>query len=197
MLTQYIITTDSATDLNIQMRAALDAGCDWVEINATPAVSDADITATVNQFRPEMAEKNAVLIVADRYELVKELQVDGVHMRDRSVPLSKVRVALDAWPILGVSISKANDVHALRSSDIDYLFFEPALPSGLDTVTATAALLNEKIVDAPLVAAGGISADSAMKVIEAGANSLAIDSTIAPAGADLTEAIKTFINKFK
>ena len=66
MLTQYIINTSSLTDLETQLRAALDAGALWVEINADSSVSDADISATVEKFRPEMAEKNAVLILADR-----------------------------------------------------------------------------------------------------------------------------------
>ena len=196
MLTQYIINTSSLTDLETQLRAALDAGALWVEINADSSVSDADISATVEKFRPEMAEKNAVLILADRYELVKELKVDGVHMRDRSVPLSKVRVALDAWPILGVSVSTPEDVQALRGNDIDYLYLSTALPSGLDSVTAIAALLDQKIIEAPLVAAGGITADNAMQAIEAGANSLAINSSIVADGKGLTESIKTFIEKY-
>lgn len=200
MLTQYILKTADAQDMRRRLRAALDAGCLWIEIKADAAVSDADISATVEEFRSELAANNTVLILADRYELAKEIKADGVHMYDRGIPVSKVRLALEAWPILGVSVRNAADVNLLRGHDIDYIFRESEAgidhdPQALDDVTAIAAFLNENDMETPLVVAGGIDTRNAMKIIEAGANSLAIDSSVAAGDADLSAAIKEFIDK--
>ncbi len=200
MLTQYILKTSDTQDMRLQMRHAVDAGCQWIEIKAHSSVSDADISATVEDFRTELAGNNAVLIIADRYELARDIKADGVHMYSRDTPVSKVRLALEAWPILGVSVRNADDVAMLRGHDVDYIFREAeggfdADTAAADDVTAIAAALNEKVIEAPLVAPGGIGLHNAMKLIEAGANALAIDASIDSSGSRLTESIREFINK--
>jgi len=182
MLTQYIIHTLDIHDLRLQLRHALDSGVRWVEICASPSVSDTDIADTVESFRAEFAEKECVLILADRYELVPRVKADGVHIYRRDIPLSQVRSSLDAWPILGVSIETADDLHALRGHDIDYIFFSPTFPAdapdGLASLAQAARLIEQLDMEAPLVAGGGITAENAHLAVKAGANALAIDHTL-------------------
>lgn len=200
MLTQYIIKTSDAQDMRRQLRHAVDARCQWIEIKARSSVSDADISATVEEFRPELAENNTVLIIADRYELAKEIKADGVHLYSRDVPVSKVRLALEAWPILGVSVRNADDVALLRGHDVDYIFREAEEGFDADAladIAAIAASLEEKVIEAPLVAAGGIDRLNAMRLVEAGANALAIDASVDPSGSRLTQSIKEFISNLE
>jgi len=193
MLTQFIINTADTADMQAQLRAALHAGCSWVEIKAAGTVSDADISATIEMFRAEMADKNMVLILADRYELAKEIKADGVHIYNRDIPLSRIRNYLEAWPILGVSVAGAADIESLQGHDIDYIFYSPALPSGLDEISAIAAKLQDKVIECPLVAAGGINHDNYMKPVDAGADAVAIDRAFCHSE-DLSTSIHNFIN---
>lgn len=198
MLIQYIIDTDNSAEIEQQMSAAIEAGVQWIEIKAADTVSDADITAIVEKFRSKLAEDNVVVVLAARYELVKELQVDGVHVYNRAVPLSKIRLALDAWPMLGVSVENSEDVTALRGFDIDYIFLSPTFTADgnrLDDVKSIAALLDADTIEAPLVCGGGITFDNARDAINVGAGSLAIDASIAEGG-DLKEAIARFIKEY-
>lgn len=191
MLLQYIIKGDSVEDIMTQARAALDAGLNWIEIKAGDNVSDAQLGKLIEELRPEMADKNCVLILAARIDAVKDFKTDGVHVYSMDRPVSAARVALEAWPIIGVSVDSREGAEALRGYDIDYLFLDRKPEDETTVVSQIAAYLNEKDIETPLVAAGVRNAADAARLAEAGANAVAIDKEIAADGADLKAAIES------
>lgn len=187
MLIQVIVTADKAADIRSLLRTALDAGASWVEIKVADSVSDADISEIAKEFRPELAEKNCVLILADRFDLVKEIEADGVHMYSRATPLSAVRTRLDAWPIIGVNVESTDELDSLRGHDIDYLFFP--LPDSRQTLSEIAQALQKADSETPLVAGAGVTPDNAWTLAEAGASALAVDASM-PGLADFIAKMK-------
>lgn len=162
-----------------QTRAALAAGVVWLEIDADVSVSDDTVASVIDTIRPELAERNCMLILAGRIDTAKTLKADGVHIYRSERPVSAVRVALDAWPIIGVSVSSRDDAEALRGYDIDYLYLDRNPGDDTKPVSEIAAWLEEKDIETPLVAAGAITAADVEALARAGANAVAIDASVA------------------
>lgn len=117
-----------------------------------------------------------------------------MHLYDlQKTPFSQVRVHVEAWPIIGVSVATVADTIALQGRDLDYLFFAG---DDLNRLTEIAAWLNENAIEWPLVAYP-CKLDTGMQAIEAGATALAIDSAVSEDPAILSTRIQEFIDKFK
>lgn len=174
MLLQFIITAKSAAEIEAQARRALEAGIIWIEICAPDSVDDASLKETLEKLRPEMAEKDAVLIIGDRYEAAKEWQVDGTHIYTQDNPISAIRRAVEAWPIIGVSVNGLDEATRLNGLDIDYLYFNSdGTPEALETIRSIARYLDENAIETPLVAGGDITEANLQAHVEAGAAAVA------------------------
>lgn len=174
MLLQFIIKEDTIEKIEQTARAVMDAGVNWIEICAPDKVSDDELKALIDKLRPELADKGVVLIIGNRYEQAKEWQCDGVHIYDTAKPISAVRVALDAWPIIGVSVKDEASAVALRPYDIDYLYYESAgTPEDYETLKDIAKYLDENTIETPLVAGGDITEGNILSHIDAGVAAIA------------------------
>lgn len=120
--------------------------------------------------------------------LALELGADGVHIGQNDMPFEQAIAHCGERLFLGVSNSSIADLQrSLAHRDIDYLavgpvFETPSKPDaaavvGLDFVR----LARETVGDKPLVAIGGITADTASQVRAAGADGVAVISAIARA----------------
>lgn len=175
MLLQFIIKAASAEEIYKQARRAMEAGVTWIEICAPESVRDDELKTVVERLRPELAEKTVVLIIGgNRYEKAKEWETDGVHVYAMARPVSAVRVAIDAWPIIGVSVASLPEVESTCRYDIDYLYFESdGTPEALETIREIAHFLDKNAIEKPLVAGGGITPANILEVVDAGAASVA------------------------
>lgn len=174
MLLQYIIKADKAADIEARARHAIDAGVNWIEICAPEAVSDSELKEVVEHLRPALADKGVVLIIGNRYEAAKEFQADGVHIYSLDRPVSAVRVALEAWPIIGVNVADRAAAESLRPYDIDYLFFESdGTPEALEKVREIAKYLDENAIETPLVCGGDVTAANVLMYVDAGTAAVA------------------------
>lgn len=79
---QYITNTDCKVPVAEQVSAVIAGGCRWVQIRMKDATDD-EIREVVEKVKPECMEKNVFLILNDRVELAKELNVGGVHLKER------------------------------------------------------------------------------------------------------------------
>lgn len=131
-----------------------------------------------------------VFIVNDSVETALRLDADGAHLGRDDGPLAVAREALGAGRILGASCYNRPELaaQALRA-DVDYVAFGAVYPSSVkpDAVHATLDHLREgrrlaalhepaEASRAAVVAIGGITADNATALVEAGADSIALIS---------------------
>ncbi|HEY4600873.1 MAG TPA: thiamine phosphate synthase [Cerasibacillus sp.] len=133
-------------------------------------------------------------IVNDNVTLVEPLNADGVHVGQNDTPVSIVR---DMFPdkIIGLSISNQAELEQSSLEYVDYVGAGPVFqtmtkpdktPVGLKWIET----LRHQHPELPFVGIGGITSSNATKVLQAGADGVAVISAITKAN-----DIKSVINK--
>lgn len=119
------------------------------------------------------------LIINDDVALARLIGADGVHLGKDDALLAQARAALGQEAIIGVSCYNSLE-HALQARDAgaDYVAFGSFFPSSTKPAAVRAGpdLLRaaRSRIDLPIVAIGGITPENGARLIEAGADLLAV-----------------------
>ncbi|MBS0557832.1 MAG: thiamine phosphate synthase [Proteobacteria bacterium] len=139
------------------------------------------------------------LIVNDDVELAATIGASGVHLGEDDADIVSARERLGRDAIIGVScydsLERARD---LAAAGADYLAFGAFFPSSTKPHNRRARpdlLRAAKLLGKPLVAIGGITADNARALIEAGADFVAAISGVFGAG-DAEAAARRYADLF-
>lgn len=123
------------------------------------------------------------LVINDRIDVAMAVGADGVHIGQSDMPYALARQLLGPRAIIGLSVETWQDVEEAEALDVDYLGISPvhATPTKTDTkgpwgLAGVAAI--RAYSRHTLVAIGGINADNAAAVVQAGAHCLAVVSAI-------------------
>lgn len=199
---QFITNTKVKTPVIDQIFAVIEGGCRWVQIRMKDA-SDEEIKKVVEAVKPKCIETGTFLLLNDRVELAKELNVGGVHLGKEDMPASKARMILGAAAVIGVTANTFADVAAVSKLDIDYYGIGPynqtstkenlAPVLGIDGIRDICYEMEKNKIEIPRVAVGGITLDDVLPLLEAGVNGVAVSKAIADAN-DIVKATKDFIN---
>ena len=158
----------------LQLRAKQLAGAAFLEL-AEAVVEDAH-------------DAGARVLVNDRGDIAALAHADGVHVgQDDLTPADVRRVMADG--IIGLSTHTPEQIEAALSAPISYLAIGPVFgtqtkATGYESVGYAAvrhAVARAATHDLPVVAIGGITLDTAARVIAAGAASVAIITDLATA----------------
>ena len=141
-------------------------------------MEDRELLAEADEVAALARGRSAMTIVNDRVD-VALLSGTGVHLGEEDLPAAEARRILPAGAIVGVS---THDLEAARRAfadpACDYVAFGPVFESGTKTVRSARGL--EELARAaagrtkPLVAIGGITAETLDSVFDAGADSAAM-----------------------
>ena len=168
------------------VRAAIAGGADAIQLREKPGdTSDAVFLAIAAELRELTDETGKILIINDRPDIAAIVGADGVHLGQRDLPLADARRLLRPGAIVGRSTHNIAQARGAVQEGADYV----ALGSVFETDTKDAGppagvdLLKQAVEDTvvsavPLVAIGGINAENASQVIEAGVTCLAICGAI-------------------
>jgi thiamine-phosphate pyrophosphorylase len=123
--------------------------------------------------------KGVTLIMNDRADLAIAAGFDGVHLGQEDISPDAARKVCGRPLIVGVSTHNPEQLRSADRSEADYLAVGPVFSTsskqnpdpvvGLEGVREA-----RKLTKKPLVAIGGITAESAKQVIDAGADSVAV-----------------------
>ncbi|MDD5474988.1 MAG: thiamine phosphate synthase [Syntrophales bacterium] len=126
------------------------------------------------------------LIINDRVDVALACGADGVHIGRDDMPYAAARGLMGPRAIIGVSVETWDDVMFFQDLDVSYIAASPVFatptktdtgkPWGLEGLRAIKSFSRH-----PIVAIGGINESNARKVLEAGADSLAVVSWICSA----------------
>lgn len=198
---QFITNTDVKVSVVDQIQAVIAGGCRWVQIRMKEA-SDDEIREVVNKVMPECIEKEVFLLLNDRVELAKELNVGGVHLGQEDMPLSKARMILGPAAVIGMTANTFAQVVAVSNLDIDYYGIGPyaitntkrnlAPVLGIDGIRKICSEMVEKEINIAHVAVGGIKYDDIVPLFEAGVNGIAVSEALA-AAQDIVKETERFI----
>jgi thiamine-phosphate pyrophosphorylase len=172
---------------------AVRGGARIVQLRAK-AVSDRALLALAREAGAAARDLGALFLVNDRPDLAALAAADGVHLGQDDLPPRDARRALPAGTLLGFSTHDASQVEAAAAEPVDYLAIGPVFATRTKTDTApVVGLPGVRAARArtclPLVAIGGITADNARSVIEAGADGVAVLSALL-AGGDVAAAVR-------
>lgn len=121
----------------------------------------------------------ALLIVNDRADVARAADADGVHLGQDDLPVAGARAILSPGAIVGLSTHDVAQARAGLAAGADYLGVGPIFATGSKADALTARGLElvgavRAVTPLPLVAIGGITADTAPAVRQAGADAIAM-----------------------
>ena len=123
------------------------------------------------------AECGFVLSVSTDVDLAAEVGVAGIHLQ-AAATVAPARARLGSAAIIGVSAHGLDDVVAAAVAQADYVTLSPIFPTdskpGYGPALGTAALRAAAECDVPVLALGGVTADTAAACLAAGARGVAV-----------------------
>ncbi|MGE5753688.1 MAG: thiamine phosphate synthase [Deltaproteobacteria bacterium] len=174
--------------------AAIRGGADVVQLR-DKAASSRRLYDIALQLRRLTREAEVPFVVNDRLDVAMAADADGVHIGREDLPASVVRRILGPVKILGVSAETVEEAVAAERDGADYLGVGPVFeargtkadagePLGLDLIARI-----RRECRLPIVAIGGIHAENARLVRDAGADAAAVISAVVSAD-DVAEAAR-------
>lgn len=176
----YLIT-DQGHDLIERTRNALKGGVSMLQYRAKG--KSHDVCLDECDILKKMCRCHGVtFLVNDDLHLAKEVDADGVHLGQDDSSVADARNFLGEEKIIGKSTHNLSEAIQAENDGADYIGFGAMYPTTSKKVThivGTVDLENirEKI-RIPIVAIGGISVKNGCRVIDAGADSLAVISSV-------------------
>lgn len=199
---QFITNSDSQINVVDQIKGAIAGGCRWIQVNMKDA-SDDEIKCVINEVKPICQESESILILSDRVELVKELELDGVHLDKGAMLPTQAREILGAGPIIGVAANSFSDISQIRYFDIDYISVGPYKHPESSTAdspivsiydyASIMAQIHEQQIELPIVAFGDIETTDIQGLWATGINGIAVSNAIANAN-DISAQTAQFIS---
>ncbi len=162
--------------------AAVRGGVTVVQLRDKHA-PDGEMIDQARRLKKALAGSGVPLIINDRLAVAVESGADGLHIGQDDGEVAQARDALGKAAILGLSVQTLEQMSRLDDAHLDYLGLGPvfATPSKHDHATPLGfAGLASLVAASPLpsVAIGGLKAEHAAAVRDAGAGGLAVISAI-------------------
>lgn len=176
----YLIT-DQGESLLGRVRMALRGGVSVLQYRAKDKAHELCL-AEGKELKQLCRQFGVAFIVNDNVRLAVELDADGVHLGQDDDSVASAREKLGPHKIIGKSTHDLQEALQAEQEGVDYIGFGAMYPTDSKAVTrisGTSGLSELRSrIKVPVVAIGGITASNACRVIDAGADALAIISSI-------------------
>ena len=185
------------------IREALAGGCKWIQLRMKGATDD-EVRPIALQVKEWCREQQATFLIDDRVALVKELQIDGVHLGKNDMPIAEARKILGDGFIIGGTANTFEDVKAHYEAGADYIGCGPfrftTTKEKLSPILGlegyreiihrmkgnncagmkgnNCADMKGESIDIPLVAIGGITKEDIPEIMKTGVNGIALSGCI-------------------
>lgn len=186
--------------------AALEGGCRWIQLRMKDAADD-EVRTVARQALALCRKHNAIFIIDDRTDIVKEVGADGVHLGKNDMPIKEARNLLSEHAIIGGTANTIDDIRRLWKDGADYIGCGPfrftttkknlAPVIGLDGYHCISQAMRDEGITLPVVAIGGITKDDVADIMQAGMNGIAISGAVTKAEnpADEMKRLKQLVRK--
>jgi thiamine-phosphate pyrophosphorylase len=180
-----------STDLEIAVSEAVAGGVMMVQLRERD-LPTGELLELAKRLRAVTRGK-ALLMINDRLDVTQASESDGVHLPENGLPVGIARWLLGRYALVGRSVHSVEAAVEAERAGADYvqvgtIFASPSHPeqepAGVELIRAV-----RNAVAVPVIAVGGITAENAGQVIEAGAHGIAVISAILRAD-DRTAAAK-------
>ena len=181
--------------LSTVLRQAIMAGVPAIQLRERDLLTG-ELLPLAQEIYSLTAPRAVPLILNDRVDLVLALNLDGVHLRANSLPVSVVRRLIGPNRLIGISTHSVEDVQRANHDGVDYIIFGPIFdtpskrsfgaPLGLDVL---ADVCRNSMV--PIFAIGGITRERVRDVRRVGAHGVAVIGALLTS-ADISGAVREF-----
>jgi thiamine-phosphate pyrophosphorylase len=164
---------------------ALAGGAHVIQVRLKES-SDREAFDVVSDIVSLCREKSRCCLVDDRVDVALAAEADGVHLGEKDLPVAAVRRVAGREFIIGATARDPYTARRLEGKGATYLGVGPCFdtktkeglppPLGLEGLSEVC-----RAVKIPVIAIGGIGADSVAGVLEAGAYGIAVISAVADA----------------
>ena len=169
------------------IREALAGECKWIQLRMKGA-TDEEVRPIALKVKEWCKEQNATFLIDDRVQLVKELQVDGVHLGKNDMPIAEARKILGEDFIIGGTANTFEDVKAHYEAGADYIGCGPFRFTttkeklspilGLEGYKEIIQKMKAEGINIPIVAIGGITREDIPEIMKTGVNGIALSGCI-------------------
>jgi thiamine-phosphate pyrophosphorylase len=159
-------------------RFAIAGGADVIQLR-DKRLGHEDLVTTARKTLAVCRREGIPLIVNDNIAAAAEVGADGVHLGREDASIGEARAILGPAAMIGGSAGSVDDALALEDAGADYIGFghiyetgskrKKGPPVGLDALRQVC-----EVVAIPVIAVGGITAETAGEVINAGAWGVAV-----------------------
>lgn len=182
------------------VRAALQGGAPAIQLRDKSADAR-DLVLLARLLLEETRRAGALLFVNDRVDVALAAGADGAHLGDDDLPLPDARRIAPPGFLLGRSVDDLDQARAATAEGADYLGIGPVrdTPSKEDAGAALGVGGVARVcaaVDLPVVAIGGVDAETAPALSAAGAAGIAVIRAVM-AAADPRRATEELLREFR
>lgn len=178
------------TDTTIQSRfshaqlaqMAIEGGADTIQFRQKDG-STRELVESAQAVQAVCGAHDVSLIVNDRADIALAIGAAGAHFGQNDLPIAIGRRVLPSQMIIGASARTEKKIFEAISAGADYIGFGPvyqtsskpdaAQPKGLEVLQRMC-----EAAQCPVIAIGGIAAETAYEVIRAGAHGIAVISAV-------------------
>lgn len=178
----YFITDRTYCDLPVvdMVSAVLGAGIRIVQYREKDRTRR-EIYEEAVRLRELTTRFGAALIINDHADIARAVDADGLHLGQEDLPLSEARKVVGDM-LIGISTHSLDQARRAEAEGAGYIGFGPIFPTTTKDAGSPQGLDNLRLikqnVSIPVVAIGGISAETAPSVFEAGADAVAVATGI-------------------
>lgn len=168
-------------------KMALEGGCKWIQLRMKDATDD-EVRSVAAEIQPLCKQNEAIFLLDDRVELVRELHADGVHLGKNDMPVDEARRVLGEEFIIGGTANTFEDIERLASQGADYIGCGPfrftttkknlAPVLGLEGYRDIIENMRRTGIDIPVVAIGGITASDIDDILATGVKGIAVSGSV-------------------
>lgn len=166
-----------------RLKAALDGGdVACVQLRLKDAEDD-EVIAAIEALRPVAQKRDVAFILNDRPDLAAVTGCDGVHVGQQDTPYAEARAMVGPDAIVGVTCHDSMHL-AMEAAEngADYVAFGAFFPTSTKEAKfhASVELLEDwcQAMVVPAVAIGGITPENCAPLVRAGAEFLAVVSSV-------------------
>lgn len=184
---QFITNYHDNISLTEQTEYVLEAGCRWVQLRLKGA-DDAEIYMVGKALRALCDQYEATLILDDAVRMVPVIGADGVHLGKQDMPVDEARKLLGPDKIIGGTANTFEDVERLARQGANYIGCGPFRFTttkknlspllGLEGYAAILEQMQQKQIDLPLIAIGGITTEDVPDLVALGVSGIAVSGAI-------------------
>lgn len=168
-------------------KMALEGGCKWIQLRMKDATDD-EVRSVAAEIQPLCKQNEAIFLLDDRVELVRELHADGVHLGKNDMPVDEARRVLGEEFIIGGTANTFEDIERLASQGADYIGCGPfrftttkknlAPVLGIEGYRDIIENMRRAGIDIPVVAIGGITASDIDDILATGVKGIAVSGSV-------------------